>query len=41
MIQDLLGSGNFCHVYKGVYYRTPQEKFVVAVKVSLEIGASL
>ena len=31
--KDLLGSGNFCHVYKGVYQKTAEEKVGVAVKI--------
>ena len=33
---DLVGSGNFCHVYKGKYYRTPTDIYDVAVKVCHE-----
>lgn len=33
-VQDLLGRGNFSNVYKGIYTRPPDEKIVVAVKVS-------
>ena len=31
--KDMLGSGNFCDVYKGLYQKTQQEKITVAVKV--------
>ncbi|KHJ89979.1 SH2 domain protein [Oesophagostomum dentatum] len=34
--KDLIGTGNFCHVFKGMYYRTAQEKYVVAIKMSHE-----
>ncbi|VDM61720.1 unnamed protein product [Angiostrongylus costaricensis] len=31
--KDLLGRGNFCNVYKGIYTRPHDEKIVVAVKL--------
>ncbi|CAJ0593844.1 unnamed protein product [Cylicocyclus nassatus] len=34
--KDLIGTGNFCHVYKGTYMRTAEEKYVVAIKMSHE-----
>ncbi|KAJ1363098.1 hypothetical protein KIN20_022864 [Parelaphostrongylus tenuis] len=38
--KDLLGRGNFCNVYKGVYTRQPGEKIVVAVKICHEGSSS-
>ncbi|KAK6728302.1 hypothetical protein RB195_005753 [Necator americanus] len=38
--KDLIGRGNFCNVYKGVYTRPPDEKIVVAVKICHEGSAS-
>ncbi|EPB79318.1 protein tyrosine kinase [Ancylostoma ceylanicum] len=38
--KDLLGRGNFCNVYKGIYNRPPDEKIVVAVKICHEGSAS-
>ncbi|KAK6062055.1 hypothetical protein COOONC_00276, partial [Cooperia oncophora] len=35
-LQDLIGTGNFCNVYKGVYHRTPDEKINVAIKICHE-----
>ncbi|RCN48522.1 hypothetical protein ANCCAN_05347, partial [Ancylostoma caninum] len=40
LLQDLLGRGNFCNVYKGIYNRPPDEKIVVAVKICHEGSAS-
>uniref|UniRef100_A0A1I7YPK9 Tyrosine-protein kinase n=1 Tax=Steinernema glaseri TaxID=37863 RepID=A0A1I7YPK9_9BILA len=37
---DLLGSGNFCHVYKGVYERKGEADLEVAVKVCHSGGAN-
>ncbi|KAK5985108.1 Tyrosine-protein kinase, partial [Trichostrongylus colubriformis] len=34
--KDLLGTGNFCHVYRGIYYRTPEQKVKVAIKIAHE-----
>ncbi|KJH46986.1 SH2 domain protein [Dictyocaulus viviparus] len=38
--KDLIGRGNFCNVYKGVYTRSPEEKTVVAVKICHEGSTS-
>lgn len=33
LLQDLIGTGNFCSVYKGVYERDANDEIVVAIKV--------
>ena len=35
-VADLIGSGNFCHVYRGKYKRTAEDVYDVAVKVCHE-----
>ncbi|KAK6727314.1 hypothetical protein RB195_005173 [Necator americanus] len=32
--KDLIGTGNFSYVFKGIYFRTHEEKITVAIKVS-------
>ncbi|WKX90783.1 hypothetical protein Q1695_009547 [Nippostrongylus brasiliensis] len=34
--KDLIGNGNFCDVYKGIYLRTPKERIEVAIKIGHE-----
>ncbi|VDL71972.1 unnamed protein product [Nippostrongylus brasiliensis] len=36
MFLDLIGNGNFCDVYKGIYLRTPKERIEVAIKIGHE-----
>ncbi|VDO92419.1 unnamed protein product [Heligmosomoides polygyrus] len=33
LLQDLIGTGNFCSVYKGVYERDANDEIVVAIKI--------
>ncbi|KIH62556.1 hypothetical protein ANCDUO_07159 [Ancylostoma duodenale] len=33
MQKDLIGTGNFCKVYKGMYEREPNDEIVVAIKI--------
>lgn len=32
--KDLIGTGNFCKVYKGMYEREPNDEIQVAIKAS-------